>query len=179
MFWEKQQTTGSEYLELSCGNQTIQVESTVLFMEDGVPHRVTYKILLDTNWVVKHIYIMNHNLGKTLSLSSNEDGSWFDDNGDEIHVLRGAVDIDISCTPFTNSLPINRLAWIPDEPKLFEMVYVSAHDLTFKKVKQMYTLINDEETRTFHYRSGTFESPVIVDKDGFVLEYPELFIRRF
>jgi uncharacterized protein len=179
MFWEKQESSGSEYLELSYVDQTIQTESTILFIEDGVPHRVTYRILSDTNWVVKHLYIMNHSLGKTLSLSSYEDGCWFDDNGKEIQSLRGAIDIDISCTPFTNSIPINRLAWIPDEPKLFEMVYVSAHDLTFKKVKQMYTRINDEEIRTFHYRSGSFESPVIVDKNGFVLEYPELFIRRF
>lgn len=180
MFWEKQQTTGSEYLELSYQNQTIQVESTVLFLENDVPQRVIYRILLNKNWVVKHLYIMNHTLGKTLSLSTAGDGRWFNDDGDEIHILNGALDVDISCTPFTNSLPINRLKWTPDEPKLFEMVYISAQDLSVNKVKQMYTLKHhQEDNRTFHYRSATFESPVIVDKNGFVLEYPELFVRRF
>ncbi|ANC77468.1 hypothetical protein ABE65_011930 [Fictibacillus phosphorivorans] len=180
LFWEKQQTTGSEYLELSYQNQTIQVESTVLFMENSVPQRVLYRILLNKIWGVKHLYIINHTLGKTLSLSTAGDGRWFNDDGDEIHMLNGALDVDISCTPFTNSLPINRLKWTPDEPKLFEMVYISAQDLSVKKVKQMYTLKHhQEDNRTFHYRSATFESPVIVDKNGFVLEYPELFIRRF
>ncbi|MET3727042.1 hypothetical protein ABID52_000623 [Fictibacillus halophilus] len=38
----------------------------------------------------------------------------------------------------------------------------------------MYTLKHHQENkRTFHYRSATFELPVIVDKNGFVLEYPE------
>ncbi|MGA4722203.1 putative glycolipid-binding domain-containing protein [Fictibacillus nanhaiensis] len=180
MFWEKQQITGSEYLELSYQNQTIQVESTVLFLENDVPQRVLYRIFLNKNWVVKHLYIINHTLGKTLSLSTAGDGRWFNDDGDEIHMLNGALDVDISCTPFTNSLPINRLKWTPDEPKLFEMVYISTQDLSIKKVRQMYTLKNcHENKRTFHYRSGTFESPVTVDKDGFVLEYPELFKRKF
>jgi uncharacterized protein len=180
LYWEKQSSSGSEYLEISYENQTILAESTVLFIEDDVPQRVVYRILLDKNWKVMNLFFINHTLGKTLYLFSNGEGFWFDDNGDEIHDLRGAVDIDISCTPFTNSLPINRLKWIPDEPKLLEMVYVSAQDLSFKKVKQMYTLRNDHENkRTFHYRSGTFESPVIVDVDGFVLNYPKLFKRKF
>jgi len=180
MFWENKNTSGSEYLELSYDDQTIQAESTVLFIENSVPQKVTYRIILDSNWVVKQLYIMNHTQNKTLSLSSNEGGYWYDDNGDEIQSLRGAVDIDISCTPFTNSLPNNRLSWTPDEPKLFEMVYISAQDLSVKKVKQMYTLKHhQEDNRTFHYRSATFESSIIVDKNGFVLEYPELFIRRF
>jgi uncharacterized protein len=180
MFWEKQESSGSEYLELSYQNQTIQAESTVLFMENDVPQKVTYRILIDTNWKVMNLFLIHHTLAKTLYLSSNGDGCWFDDEGNEIHSLRGAVNIDISCTPFTNSLPINRLKWIPNEPKLLEMVYVSAQDLSIKKVKQMYTLINDHENkRTYHYRSGTFESPVIVDEQGFVLEYPSLFTRRF
>ncbi|MGA4719802.1 putative glycolipid-binding domain-containing protein [Fictibacillus nanhaiensis] len=179
MFWEKQETSGFEYLELSYGDKIIQAESTVLFIEGGVPQRVTYSIIFGQGWVVKHLCIMNHTQNKTLSLSSNGNGCWFDDNGDEIQSLRSAVDIDISCTPFTNSLPINRQSWTLDEPKLFEMVYISAHDLSFKKVKQIYKLIHEDETRTFHYRSDTFESPVIVDKNGFVLDYPELFTRRF
>ncbi|WP_137789239.1 putative glycolipid-binding domain-containing protein [Bacillus sp. E(2018)] len=180
MSWEKQESSGMEYLELSYGDQTIQAESTVLFIEGEVPQRVTYRISLDTQWKVMNLHLINHTLGKTLYLFSNEEGSWFDDNGDEIQSLRGAIDIDISCTPFTNSLPINRLSWTPDEPKLFEMVYVSAQDLSVKKVKQMYTLKNHSDNkRTFHYRSGVFESPVIVDKDGFVLEYPVLFTRKY
>jgi uncharacterized protein len=180
MFWEKQEASGSEYLELSYQEQTIQAESTVLFIEDGVPQRVTYRILIDSNWKVMNLYFIHHTLGKTLYLSSNGEGCWFNDEGNEIHSLRGAVDIDISCTPFTNSLPINRIKWTPDEPKLFEMVYVSAQDLSVKKVKQMYTLKHHlENKRNFHYRSATFESSIFFDKNGFVLEYPELFVRRF
>ncbi|ANC77348.1 putative glycolipid-binding domain-containing protein [Fictibacillus phosphorivorans] len=179
LFWEKQETSGSEYLELSYVDKTIRAESTVLFLEEGVPQKVTYSVKFDSNWVVKDLYIMNHTLNKTLSLSSKEDGCWFDNNGLEIHSLRGAIDIDISCTPFTNSLPINRLTWTADKPTVFQMVYVSANDLSFKKVKQMYTLIHDEENRTFHYKSGSFESPIIVDKDGFVIEYPKLFKRSY
>lgn len=180
MFWEKKMSPGTEYLELSYQDQTIQVESKVLFIENSVPQRVTYRLLIDSNWKVMNLYFIHHTLGKTLYLSSNGEGCWFDDNGDEIQSLRGAIDIDISCTPFTNSLPINRIKWTPGEPKLFEMVYVSAQDLSVKKVKQMYTLKHhQEDKRNFHYRSATFESPVIVDKNGFVLEYPELFVRRF
>ncbi|MBN3555686.1 putative glycolipid-binding domain-containing protein [Fictibacillus nanhaiensis] len=178
MFWEKQETSGTEYLELTYVDHTLRAESTVLFIEEGVPQKVTYRVKFDPNWVVKDLYIKNHTLDKTLSLSSKEGGCWFDNNGVEIHSLRGAIDIDISCTPFTNSLPINRLTWRSGKPEVLQMVYVSANDLSFKKVKQVYTLIHDEETRTFHYSSRSFESPIIVDKNGFVIEYPELFKRK-
>ncbi|QDP42072.1 hypothetical protein FN924_03085 [Radiobacillus deserti] len=32
-------------------------------------------------------------------------------DGESIDSLKGAIDIDISVTPFSNSLPINRINW--------------------------------------------------------------------
>jgi hypothetical protein len=56
------------------------------------------------------------------------------------------------------------------------MAYIDANNLSVKKSKQTYTLINDDLTKkVFKYSSGSFESDILVKDDGFVLEYPMYF----
>lgn len=180
IIWETINFFGTEYMELSFLENIIDVDSTVISLEKNIPSKVNYKISLDTNWIVEHLHIESSNPNKDLFISSNGKGHWFDKNGDEILELNGAIDIDLSCTPFTNSLPINRLKWKQNVPINFEMVFINVPDLTYKKVKQSYELIKETtNNRQFYYKSGTFESTIEVDTEGLVLFYPELFKRYY
>ncbi|WP_407701936.1 putative glycolipid-binding domain-containing protein [Viridibacillus soli] len=120
------------------------------------------------------------NFNKSLNISSNGKGRWFDVKGNEIHELNGALDIDISCTPFTNSLPINRFEWDQNKSKNFKIVFISIPDMTYKEVKQSYTLIKDTiDSREFQYKSGIYETKIEVDINGLVIAYPGIFTRHF
>ena len=55
--------------------------------------------------------------------------------------LAGCVDIDINCTPLTNTLPIRRLDWAPGQAHDFVMAYVSVPELTVRPVQQRYTCL--------------------------------------
>lgn len=178
--WENNEFFGIEYMELSFLNNKIDVDSTVIRIENNIPYKINYNISLDTNWVVKKLHIDIADSNKSLNISSNGKGQWFDIKGNSIHELEGAIDIDISCTPFTNSLPINRFEWDHNTSKKFEMAFISIPDMTYKKVKQSYTLIKDTiENREFQYKSGTYETKIEVDINGLVIAYPGVFTRKF
>ncbi|MBG9456010.1 hypothetical protein ABE61_18705 [Lysinibacillus sphaericus] len=70
-----------------------------------------YKVDLDSNWFTKKLTIIvdEHN---SLKLTSDGKGKWFENDGQVIDKLKGAIDIDISATPFSNSLPNNRMNWV-------------------------------------------------------------------
>lgn len=178
--WESNQIFGSEYMEIYFTENDLEVSSTVISLENNIPSKINYTISLDPHWVVKQLHIKNSYNNKELYILSNGKGEWFRENGDEILELKGAIDIDISCTPFTNSLPINRLNWSINSPNYFEMAFINASDLTYKRVKQGYELLDDSNNkRKFHYKSCTFESIIEVDSDGLVTNYPGLFKRLF
>lgn len=180
IIWESTQIFSTEYMEIFFSENSIEVSGTVIRLENNIPSKSHYTISLDPHWVVKRLHIENSYNNKELNILSNGKGDWFTENGDEILELKGAIDIDISCTPFTNSLPINRMNWSKNVPHYFEMTFINVPDLTYKKVKQRYELLDDaNDKRKFNYKSGTFESIIEVDSDGLVTDYPQLFKRRF
>lgn len=179
VIWGSREGFGSEYLELTIFNNEIKVNSTVIFLDDHSPYKVDFQVWLNHNWEMKQLDVSISN-GKSLRLSSDGKGRWFDIKGQELHDLSGAIDIDLSCTPFTNSLPINRKKWRLDQPQEFEMVFISVPDLAFRKVHQSYEWIQKTgEKRKFCYRSDTYETVLEVDSYGLVVDYPEVFTRMY
>lgn len=177
--WENLKSYGTEFLEIITSDTLSKVNSTVISMENGFPNKIDYTIELN-DWFIKNLSIEIPNTGKSLYIETNSDRQWFDQKGNEIKELYGAIDIDISCTPFTNSLPINRTKWIINEPHIFKMVFITIPELNIKKVEQIYTLIDEgNDYRMFHYKSGSFESLIKVDSNGLVINYPKLFNRKY
>ncbi|WKA56532.1 putative glycolipid-binding domain-containing protein [Planococcus shixiaomingii] len=177
--WENKETFGCEYLKFFTKEHAFNVESTAIYMESSYPVQIDYQIDLDKSWRTIKVHIQNRS-GEILEITSTGKGDWFDQHGTRIDELNGAIDVDISATPFTNTLPINRVDWKLNQRREFEMVYVTVPTLTVQKVKQTYTFIESkEETRIFHFQSSDFESQISVDEKGFVTDYPQLFTRRY
>lgn len=178
MMWENDETTGCELVELSIENSKIQIDSTVLLLDEKGPMKIHYHLELDESWTTKRIAI-NSGDGNELKLTSSGEGQWFDQDGNLLDALTGAIDVDISATPFSNSLPINRESWHEGQTREFEMVYIAVPSLELRKMKQSYTCVKSSHPRTFRYQSENFESLIEVDNDGFVLHYPGLFTRKY
>lgn len=177
--WENLKSHGTEFLEIITSDTLSKANSTVISMENDSPYKIDYTIELN-DWFIKNLTIEIPNTGKSLYLETNSDRQWFDQKRNEIKELNGAIDIDISCTPFTNTLPINRTKWVLNEPQIFKMVFITIPEMNIKKVEQIYTLIEEgNNNRMFHYKSGSFESMIKVDRDGLVINYPKLFNRKY
>lgn len=179
IIWERKELCSTEFLQLQTSGDNAIANSTIISIYNEFPVKIDYKIELN-NWITKKVNIEIPNLEKALFIETNTNRQWFDQNGNELSELYGAIDIDISCTPFTNSLPINRSKWIINNPQNFRMVYIKVPELTLMNVKQVYTLIKEEKDYLlFDYKSSAIHTTIKFDKNGYVLDYPNLFNRKY
>ncbi|GLI85920.1 hypothetical protein ANABIO32_36810 [Rossellomorea marisflavi] len=168
----KNQREETEELSLTEKEGCITIESTV----HHSAAEIRYSLELDRSWTFRKGSILIGD--RSLTLHADGSGSWSVGKHGPIEELTGAIDIDISCTPFTNSLPINRMEWVQGRTVSMDVVYMSVPDLTFRKVKQHYTLLRESNgIREFLYQSPTYESCIFVDREGLVVDYPDLFLR--
>ncbi|HTM77436.1 MAG TPA: putative glycolipid-binding domain-containing protein [Devosia sp.] len=129
-----------------------------------------YRVKLDDEGHTRTIKL-EHTDGRVLELFSDGAGNWSDDRADPIPELRGCIDIDLSATPLTNSLPIWRTDWT-EAPQRFRMAWIDLEALTVVADQQIYTRL---DATHFRYQSGDFERVLEIDADGLVLRYPGLF----
>jgi len=105
----------------------------------------------------------------TLDIARDTKGSWTVD-GVPVKALKGCIDVDLGCSPSTNTLPIRRLRLGDGQSKTIQAAWVRFPSLTVEKGAQTYTRIDEF---TYRYKSGTFEAELIVDDDGIVAQYAE------
>src|ERR1700745_1826544 len=107
--WHDWSGKGIEHLVLREGPDEIVAEAAVLgTAEDGF-FAARYRILCDKSWRVRKAEIAQVGEGDALELASDGAGNWVDGSAAPLLQLAAAIDIDISITPFTNTLPIRRL----------------------------------------------------------------------
>ncbi|KZE82141.1 hypothetical protein AV654_08775 [Paenibacillus elgii] len=180
MVWRPSTGIGYEHVKVREENNQILIDSIVIGSQNTNDiFRVKYDIVLDKSWVTRAVAIRYLGEDQVLRLSSDGNGIWKDEQGQVIPELSGCVDIDLSCTSFTNTLPINRLSYEPLQQQEIQVVYISAADLSYKQVEQNYTLLESgKESSVFRYQSGNFTENITVDSNGIVVLYPNLFYRE-
>jgi hypothetical protein len=170
--WEPEDGNGLEHLEVAQQDEGIVAESALV----GEGFGAVYRIECDAGWNVTRVVVKRVG-GGTLDLLSDAQGNWTDGNGAPREDLAGCIDIDISATPFTNTLPIRRLKLAEGERRVIRVVYIALPELTAVPVEQAYTCI--ERDRRYRYEGITsrYTAELPVDTDGFVMDYPALFRR--
>jgi hypothetical protein len=111
-----------------------------------------------------------------LALRSDGAGRWTDDRGRPLPELDGCIDVDISVSPFTNTLPIRRLGLAPDTSDDVVVVYLDVPALTARPSRQRYTCLGPGRYLFESLQTG-FRAELSVDADGLVLDYHGLFRR--
>jgi hypothetical protein len=94
--------------------------------------------------------------------------------------FRHSSDVDISETPFTNTLPIRRLGLAPGESADNCVVYFDGNELQPWPEPQRYTCLErNAQGGLYRFLSldGGFTADLSVDADGLVVDYPGLFKR--
>lgn len=171
--WSPLRWPGSEHMEIRDDAEGITVDGMVIVAEGG-PLRVHYRLLLDRGWVTRRLAVAVHG-GPVVSLERASDGLWSDEDGPRPD-LEGCIDVDLSVTPFTNTLPIRRLSLAPGESADLRMVYVLVGpSVEVTAADQRYTHLDaDAAGARYRYESGDFRADLDVDADGLVVEYPGL-----
>ncbi|WP_078394848.1 putative glycolipid-binding domain-containing protein [Shouchella patagoniensis] len=173
ILWKNEERVGYEHFLME-ENKGI---GTIIYVDDEKGHVVNYELKMEPNWLTRQLFVqVDH--GKTLTLVSDGNGEWLNKDGQPLDDLKGAIDVDVESTPFSNTLPINRKIWKVGEKKTFDMVHVTIPELNVSKVKQIYTYEREEEgLRYFEYECRGYKNVICVDEDGFVVHYPNVFSR--
>jgi hypothetical protein len=176
IIWKGLNDESLEFFRINFG-ELLTVKSSIIGCSDDVPFKVDYELEMSKDWVISTFSIKAHlgNIEHALSLSHNGYGNWFN-NGQEWKHLEGCLDIDISLTPFTNSLPLNRVKSGLDQKTSIEVVYIDVLDFNISKTSQYYQLL---ESNRYKYANsdGSFTADITVDEFNFVKHYPGLFER--
>ena len=170
-----------EHLTLKWDEEGVRACGVVIGVEGSVQFRIRYEIRCDARWRVREVSVaLLTSDNVSVRLLTDGEGHWIMPDGKP--VLDGCSDVDISVTPFTNTLPIRRLRLGPGEAADLEVAYVDVPGMRVEPTRQRYTclergeyggLYRYEDEGLFH----GFTADLSVDADGLVLDYPGLFRR--
>lgn len=168
---------GHEHLILREVPRGLTAHSSVTGVtEEGRPFSLRYYLRTDLAWRVREVELALLGSDSRLFLRSDGAGRWTDEKGRPLPELDGCIDVDVSVSPFTNTLPIRRLGLAPDSSDDVEVVYLSVPGLTLRRARQRYSCLGPERYLFESLHSG-FRAELRVDADGLVLDYPGLFRR--
>jgi hypothetical protein len=167
--WRGLGTGSVEHLDLHLRDERLRARSVV----DLGPVRLEYAVELDTAWVFRALRLRSSG-GRELDVS-RDDGVWRVDGADRPD-LADAVDVDLSFSPFTNTLPIRRLDLAVETAADIVTAYVDGATFEVSPDPQRYTRLAADRY-VYESRDGDFHREISVDADGFVVDYPGLFAR--
>lgn len=133
-----------------------------------------YAIDTDASWATRTVRVATDT--SSLVLFADGHGNWTEGDGRLLDRLAGAIDVDISATPLTNTLPIWRLGLGIGESADIVTALITLPELTVNADPQRYTRLDE---RSYRYESldSAFARDITVDDAGFVVDYPGLFRR--
>jgi hypothetical protein len=137
---------------------------------------VQYVLRISPTWQVRQFLLFRDMEDPDLWLGTDGSGRWGEMNGAHRPELDGCIDIDLPCTPFTNTLPIRRLPLHVGDTADITVAYVDVETLEVRPDHQRYTRIGANRWRFVQLDSGWTEE-FDVDRFGLVLDYPTLFRR--
>lgn len=195
LFWNRRDTAGAEHTLIDA-RTGLHARGAALAI-DPIPYSARYELRTGPDWLTTAFEVSAEGAGwsRTLRLTS-ADGRWritTAELGDldaalsasghagaglpgteDPDLLFGAFDVDLTGSPLTNTLPIRRLDLLKAEPGVAHRVsvaWVLLPSLEVVQADQIYTALGDGRVR---FANETFSADLVVDDEGFVVEYPGL-----
>lgn len=173
--WEGLHLDTEEHCAVNYTDSGIVVRSEIEGWAGTKAVYVDYVLELNPNWTVKCIDIRFTVGAEAQHFDFKYTGSgWVDNNGGDCAEFAECNYVDISLTPFTNSLAVNGLKLQDGQQAEVEVLYFDILAGQVRKDAQRYTRLTDGLYR-FENEGGNFSADITVDADGFVTHYPQLF----
>ncbi len=130
---------------------------------------MSYSIKVDRQFRTKRVIVRKMQSGKEKRLEMKKTTSGWTVNNRKRKDLRDCVDVDLSASPVTNTLPIRRRRMKIGEKVEFTMAWVKLPSLIVRPIRQSYKRLG---RRTYRYRSSSgFTARLEVDNFGLVIRY--------
>lgn len=178
-----------EHVIVTIDGDKFNADGWIVGVVDGEPIRITYRLSVRPV-EVRYMSVQVNDLTKVKAPWGIKwvSGLWRShDPGDVDSPLTqqfgGALDIDLTITPLTNTLPIRRLNLAAGESARIAVAYLEIPSLNLSKADQRYTCLSRADAQSryrFESLDGenvTFSAELTVDADGLVIDYDGLFTR--
>jgi uncharacterized protein len=179
VMWAPAEGVGLEYLTLAYQGEDMFADGVVIGLADETPFRARYKIQCDRAWKTREVILeLLEEPEARLEFLADGQGHWKTRKGEPVPSLDGCIDVDISATPFTNTLVIRRTSLKPGDSLDLSVAYVSVPAMQSEAKRQRYTCLeaNGQGARyRFEDLSSKFRADIQFDSDGLVTDYPGLF----
>lgn len=178
--WSTEQGSGLEQCAITCGEDGVLAEGVVIgpgcgALYTGELFGCSYALHCDAAWRVRRVEVRVVG-GAHLLLCADGEGRWTGAGGEPLAALEGCIDVDLACTPFTNTLPIRRLGQALDRRQEIAVAYITLPAATAVPSRQAYTRTGPDRY-LFESIPHRFLAEIRTDADGLVLDYPGLFRR--
>lgn len=135
-----------------------------------------YTLTLNVDWTVRKIEI-HFTTGleeHSYNFTRHASGHWTDATGTVLPQFGECRFVDISLTPFTNTLAIKGIAFTNNVKEQVSVLYFDILANQVHEELQQYMQIAPDKY-LFENAEGDFTAEIDVDDDGFVTRYPNLF----
>jgi len=178
--WRALAWEGRERCQITTSVDAITVQSELAGVaESGTPFDIHYNLRLTADWQVADVRIESRlDPGQHIELHHDGDGIWRDEEGKHLSEFDGCAFIDISLTPFTNTLPIRGLPFDGGSRETIDVIIIDLPTFTMHKTRQFYTRIGARTYRFQDVEHPGFAADLALDEDQLVIKYPKLFTRE-
>jgi uncharacterized protein len=180
VMWSAWDGPGLGHLRLAVHESGVVADGLVLGVVEGRVFRLAFDVRCDAYWCVRAARVGILGEPPKVELLSDGEGNWTRPDGRAIAYFKGCEYVDISETPFTNTLPIRRLGLMPGESADISVAYFDGTELQPWPEPQRYACLEKEGgggLYRFESLDGGFTADLPVDSDDLVLDYPGLFKR--
>jgi uncharacterized protein len=173
VLWQGVETGALDRCRLETGPDGLRLSGTVLTAEFGTPLDVRYRVETAPDGLTRRVELELDGGAVRRFLLADGAGHWRWQDGPALPEAAGALDVDLTITAATNTLPIRRLAGLETgQAADFQMAWVQFPDLEVIPSAQRYRRLAPDR---WHFSTGDFAAELLVDPEGLVLDYSGLF----
>lgn len=176
LLWSIDETAGFDSAWVALSQDRLTASGRVAALRP-TPYWLTYHLEADDGFATRRMAVEARWQDGAANLDLQRADRGWTVNGEERVDLGDALDCDLAACPLTNTMPIlrhglHRHAGQHD----FVMAFIEVPSLRVVPSGQRYTHLRaaPEGGAVVRYASGSFSSDLVIDADGFVVEYPQL-----
>lgn len=154
------------------------LRGNAVFQHDRGPAAIAYEVECTTEWVTRRGVVRGVLGGSKISIviQRERNGRWWF-NGSEAPDAEGLMDLDYGFTPATNFIQLKREMMEIGETREITVAWTDIDRPSLTVLPQRYERISELQ---YAYSSPTagYEAALTLDANGFVVEYPRLWIQE-
>ena len=179
--WRSHDVTRIESTRVQLSGNRIKAHGRITAAAaEGIPaFSASYDLVTDDNGATNRLSLTVSlaERDRQLSISRDEENMWLitDHEGQSRGGYDGALDVDVVLSPFFNALPIRRVGLHRHADSVtLPLVYVNLPELTVGPATISYSSSGPGGGDGIKVISPVADTTVVVDDDGFILDYPGL-----